>query len=166
VPFEKSNFKIKFQEMEKVQFKIEVNAPAEKVYKAMLGLENKSTYEHWTLAFNPTSTYEGSWEKGSKIYFIGTDENGKKGGMVSEVAENQPAEFVSIRHYGFLDGEKEITSGEEVEKWTGGFENYFYKENSGITTVTVELDVVPDYLDFFHNTYPKALEKLKEITEK
>ena len=78
--------------MQKLQFKKEINASAQKVYEVMLGLNDKSTYEYWTSAFNPTSTYEGSWEKGSKIHFVGTDENGKKGGMVSEVAENKPAE--------------------------------------------------------------------------
>lgn len=152
--------------MKKLQFRTIINAPAKKVYETMLGLKDKSTYEHWTSAFNPTSTFEGTWKKGSKIYFIGTDENGKKGGMVSEVAENKPAEFVSIRHYGFLDGDTEITSGEVVEKWAGGLENYSYEENQGITTVKVDIDVMEEYLDYFNNTYPKAMEKLKAIAEK
>ena len=68
-----------------------------KVYETMLGLNNKSTYEYWTAEFNPTSTYEGNWEKGSKILFVGVDENGKKGGMVSEIEEHKPASFISIR---------------------------------------------------------------------
>ncbi|WP_343697197.1 SRPBCC domain-containing protein [Flavobacterium sp.] len=152
--------------MEKLQFKTEINATAQKVYEVMLGLKDKKNYEYWTAIFNPTSTYEGSWEKGSKIYFVGLDENGKKGGMVSEIVENQPAKFVSIRHYGFLDGDTEVTTGEQVEKWTGGHENYSYQENNGITTVTVDLDTVDEYLDYFKNTYPKALNKLKEISER
>lgn len=151
--------------MEKLQFNKEINATARQVYETMLGLQYKSTYEYWTSAFNPTSTYEGSWEKGSKILFTGQDENGKKGGMVSEVEEQQPAKFVSIRHYGFLDGDTEITTGEQVEKWAGGHENYSFEENNGITTVTVDMDTVEEYLEYFRNTYPAALEKLKEICE-
>jgi hypothetical protein len=151
--------------MKTLQFKIEINATAQKVYDAMLGLTNKSTYEYWVSVFNPTSTYEGSWEKGSKIYFVGVDENGKKGGMVSLIEANQPATFVSIKHYGFLDGEVEITTGELVEKWTGGHENYTFQEQEGKTILTVDLDTVEDYEDFFNTTYPKALEKLKEISE-
>jgi hypothetical protein len=116
--------------------------------------------------FNPTSTYEGSWEKGSKIHFVGMDENGKKGGMVSEIEEHQPAQFVSIRHYGFLDGDIEITTGEQVEKWAGGHENYSYHEDNGVTTVTVDLDTVDEYLDYFESTYPAALDKLKEMLER
>jgi hypothetical protein len=151
--------------MKTLQFKIEINATAQKVYDAMLGLTNKSSYEYWVSVFNPTSTYEGSWEKGSKIYFVGVDENGKKGGMVSLIEANQPATFVSIKHYGFLDGEVEITTGELVEKWTGGHENYTFQEQEGKTILTVDLDTVEDYEDFFNTTYPKALEKLKEISE-
>lgn len=151
--------------MQKLQFKKEIKASAQKVYETMLGLKTKSTYEYWTAAFNPTSTYEGNWEKGSKILFVGEDENGKKGGMVSEIVEHKPASFVSIRHYGFLDGDTEITTGEQVEQWAGGHENYNFQENNGITTVTVDMDSIDDYLDYFNNTYPKALDKLKEISE-
>ena len=86
--------------------------------------------------------------------------------MISEIAENIPSEFVSIKHNGILDGENEITSGEQVEQWAGGHENYRFQENNGVTTVTVEMDTVDDYLDYFNNTYPKALDKLKEISEK
>src|SRR6478752_649469 len=146
--------------MQKLQFKKEVNASALEVYETMLGLKDKATYEYWTATFNPTSTYEGSWNKGSKILFVGVDENGQKGGMVSEIAENKPANFVSIRHYGFLDGDKEVTTGEQVEKWTGGHENYSFQENNGITTVTVDMDTIDEYLDYIKTTYPKALDKL------
>lgn len=151
--------------MKKLQFKIEINATAQKVYETMLGLKDKSTYEYWTSAFNPTSTYEGTWEKDSKILFAGVDENGKKGGMVSKIVENQPARFVSILHYGFLDGDKEVTTGEQVEKLGDGHENYTFLESNGRTTLTVDLDSMDDYLDYFNETFPKALEKIKEISE-
>lgn len=150
----------------RVQFKTEIKAPAEKVYRTMLGLDDKTTYEHWTSLFHPGSTFEGTWEKGSKILFIGTDENGKKGGMIAEIVENNPNKFVSIRSTGILDGDKEITSGEQVEQWTGGLENYTFEENNGITILTVDIDVVESYADYFNQNYPKALQKLKEVCEK
>lgn len=151
--------------MKKLQFQKEINAPAQKVYETMLGLKDKSTYESWVSAFNPTSTFEGSWDKGSKISFVGVDENGKRGGMLSEIEAHEPAQFVSIKHYGFIDGDTEVTTGEQVEKWAGGHENYSYEEHNGITTVTVEMDTIEDYVDYFQNTYPKALDKLKEVVE-
>ena len=151
--------------MIKLQFKISINAPLDKTFDYMLGLSSKSTYEHWTALFNPTSTYEGSWDKGSKILFVGVDEKGDKGGMVSKIVENIPNQFVSIQHYGLVKAGKEITEGPEVEKWANGFENYTFGENSGTSTVTVDIDAIEDFVDYMNNAYPKALEKLKEICE-
>lgn len=152
--------------MKKLQFKIHINAPANKIYDYMLGIHSKTTYEQWTALFNPTSTYEGNWGKGEKILFIGVDENGEKGGMVSKIVENIPNQFVSIQHYGLLQADKEITAGPEVEKWANGFENYTFEENNGSTTVTVDLDTVADFIDYMNESYPKALQTLKELCEK
>jgi hypothetical protein len=161
--------------MKKLQFKVSINAPVARVYNFMLGTDSKSTYEQWTSVFNPTSTYEGSWDKGNKMLFVGVDEKGEKGGMVSKIAENIPNKFVSIQHYGLLKAGKEITEGPDVEKWANGFENYTFEGGNarpddpvggGITTVTVDLDTTEDFLDFMNQTYPKALDKLKELCEK
>jgi len=151
--------------MKTLQFKISINAPVAKVYDLMLGINSKSTYEHWTAMFNPTSTYEGNWDKGNKMLFIGVDEKGEKGGMVSKIAENIPNQFVSIQHYGLLQADKEIIEGPEVEQWANGFENYTFEENNGTTTVTVDLDTTEDFVDYMNESYPKALEKLKELCE-
>ena len=152
--------------MKQLQFKISINASVTKIYDFMLGISSKSTYEQWTSLFNPTSTYDGNWEKGSKILFLGVNEKGEKGGMVSRIAENIPNRFVSIQHYGLLKADKEITEGPEVEKWANGFENYSFEENNGITTLTVDLDTTEDFIDYMNETYPKALDKLKELCEK
>ncbi|RUT68356.1 SRPBCC domain-containing protein [Flavobacterium cupreum] len=152
--------------MKKLQFKISINAPVTTVYDRMLGITNKSTYEQWTALFNPTSTYEGTWDKGNKILFIGVDEKGEKGGMVSRIVENIPNQFVSIQHYGLLKADKEITEGPEVEKWANGFENYTFEDNNKSTEVTVDLDTTEDFVDYMNHTYPNALDKLKEICEK
>ena len=152
--------------MKRLQFKVCIHAPVTRVYDFMLGTSSKSTYEQWTSLFNPTSTYEGSWNKGNKILFIGVDEKGEKGGMVSKINENIPNQFVSIQHYGLVKADKEITEGPEVEKWANGFENYSFEENNGTTTVTVDLDTTEDFLDYMNQTYPKALDRLKELCEK
>jgi hypothetical protein len=94
--------------MERLQFSIKINASPDKVYEIMLGLKDKSHYEKWTAAFNPTSSYEGTWGKGTKIFFIGIDEDGHKGGMVAMVEEHVPANFVSLKHIGILAGDVEI----------------------------------------------------------
>jgi hypothetical protein len=149
----------------KLHFSISIQSPVAVVYDKMLGLTDLSNYENWTALFNPTSTYEGNWEKGSKILFIGVDENGAKGGMVSIIAENKPQEFVSIQHKGLYQNGKEVMEGPEVEKWANGFENYSFKEENGITQVQVELDSNEDFAEYMNETYPLALGKLKEICE-
>ncbi|MEQ9377978.1 MAG: SRPBCC domain-containing protein [Imperialibacter sp.] len=156
--------------MKKLQFKKDIKAPAARVYNVMLGIDNIKTYQEWTAAFNPTSTYEGdpfegSWSKGSKVLFVGQDENGKRGGMVSEIVENKPSEFVSIRHYGLIDGDKEITTGPAVEKWAGSLENYSFQEKNGITSLVIDIDVAEEYIDMFSTMWPAALDKLKEMVE-
>ncbi len=151
--------------MIKIQYTISIHAAASKIYDTMLGISNKSTYEEWTYIFNPTSTYEGSWDKGSKILFIGVDEKGEKGGMVSRIVENNLNQFVSVQHYGLVKGESEITEGPEVEKWANGFENYTFEEINGTTTVTVDLDTTEDFTGYMNETYPAALKKLKEMCE-
>lgn len=147
--------------MKKSNYKIDINAPVSKVYETMIG---KETYKQWTAEFNPTSDFEGSWNKGDKIYFTGEHE-GKKGGMIAEVAENIPNKFISIRHVGMLEGENEITSGPQVEEWAGALENYSFEENNGTTTISIDVDTNEEYLDYFDTTWPKALQKLKEISE-
>jgi len=137
-----------------------------RVFDFMLGTTHKSTYEQWTALFNPTSTYEGSWEKGSTILFIGVDEKGEKGGMVSRIADIIPNQFVSIQHYGLVTGNQEITEGPDVEKWANGYENYTFEQSNGATTVTVDLDTTEDFVEYMNENYPQALDKLKEICEK
>lgn len=143
-------------------YHIDIHAPASKVFHIML---DKETYKLWTAEFNPTSDYEGGWNKGDKIYFTGQDEQGKRGGMVAKILENIPNEFISICHYGILDGDIEILEGPAVESWAGGTENYHFKELNGITTVTIKVDTNDEYLSYFDETWPKALSKLKEICE-
>ena len=152
--------------MKKLQFTVSIDAPVSKIYDFMLGINSKSTYEAWTSMFNPTSTYEGSWEKGTKVLFVGVDEKGEKGGMVSRIGENIPNQFVSIQHYGLFKAGQEILEGPDVEKWANGYENYTFNEHNGTTTVTVDLDTTDDFVSYMEETYPKALAKLKELCEK
>lgn len=149
--------------MVKMHFEVSINVPVDKVYKIMLDAE---TYKSWTAEFNPSSYYKGSWDKGSKILFVGVDQDGKEGGMVATIKENIPNEFISIQHLGILDGEKEITSGPEVDGWAGALENYTFKDVGGKTIVEVDVDTNQQFKSYFEDTWPKALNKLKSICEK
>lgn len=149
--------------MDKLQFEIEIDAPVEKVYQVML---DKPTYEEWTSAFSPGSTFEGSWEEGSKILFVGFDENGQKGGMVSRIEKNIPNEFLSIEHLGVIAHGKEDLESPEVLDWAGAHENYTFVEKGDNTLLKIDLDSNEEFASYFEGTWPKALDILKEICEK
>lgn len=149
--------------MKKLHYSIKINATAEKVWHTML---DKATYREWTKAFSPGGYYKGSWEKGSKIVFIGPDpETGKEGGMVSQVVENKPYEFISIQHLGIVKDGVEDTTSEEARKWTPAFESYSFKEEGGVTEVLVDMDSAEEMAEEFSQMWPKALQRLKEIAE-
>jgi uncharacterized protein YndB with AHSA1/START domain len=157
----------KAESPEKLHYEIVIGEKPEKVYTDMLA---DKTYREWTKIFNATSRFEGSWEKGSKIVFLGNDEQGNEGGMVSRIKENIPSRFVSIEHVGIIEDGKEITSGPKVAPWIGALENYTFTEQNGNTLLTVDLEVNTGGMDeqmvaYFADAWPKALNKLKEICE-
>lgn len=151
--------------MNDIHFSVIIDAPREKVWNAMLG---DVTYREWTKPFNPAGSYfEGTWEKGSKIKFLGVNpETGREeGGMYAEIAENRPYEFVSIKHLGEIKADgTEMPSPES----TGfSFENYTLNDLQGKTEVVVDCTGIPgEYLEMLSAAWPQALEKLKEISEK
>jgi uncharacterized protein YndB with AHSA1/START domain len=150
------------QALTKLHFEITIDASTEHVYKTMI---DEKQYGEWTAEFNPGSSYKGSWEKGSKILFIGIDENGAAGGMVSRIKENIPHKFISIEHIGVLNNNQEITSGEIAETWAGALENYTFTEANGKTLLSIDMDSSEEFKDYFNEAWPKALKKLKEICE-
>ncbi|KND47000.1 MAG: 2-oxoglutarate dehydrogenase complex, dehydrogenase component [Parcubacteria bacterium C7867-004] len=144
-------------------YSIHINAPKEKVWNTML---DQGTYREWTSVFGEGGRFEGSWDQGSKILFVGTDpESGKDGGMVSRIKENRAYEFISIEHLGIMKDGVEDTTSEEAKKFAPAYENYTFSEKEGGTELSVDVDVAEEFADFFTETWPKGLAKLKELSE-
>ena len=149
--------------MEKLQFKIDINAQKEKVWDTML---EDRTYRIWTEEFTPGSHYIGSWEEGSKILFLGPANDGKLGGMVSRIKENKLHKFISIEHLGeVLDGIEDTTS-DRVKIWAGALENYTFIDKDDKTELVVDMVINEEFKEMFEGLWPKALQKLKSICEK
>jgi len=148
--------------VEKLTYTTVINAPREKVWNTML---EKDTYQEWTAPFHEGSTFDGNWEEGSEMKFIGPSEDGSVSGMYAVIAANRPYEFISIKHLGeFKDGERTpwpIAEGQEE-----GYENYTFKDTDTGTEVLVELTVPAEWKDMFDDMWPRALAKLKEIAER
>ncbi|HEX2846924.1 MAG TPA: SRPBCC domain-containing protein [Chitinophagaceae bacterium] len=149
--------------MEKLHFNVSIKAPAAKVFHTVT---DDKLYREWTAEFNPTSSFEGSWDKGAKIRFVGISENGKREGMVANIVENIPNKQISIKHLGLVSDDKEITEGPLVDGWANAMEEYFLEERNGMTTFKVAVDCKEDFKDYFEKTWPKALNKLKEVAER
>jgi hypothetical protein len=149
--------------MQKLNFSIVINASKEKVWNTML--EDK-TYRIWTEIFSKGSHFIGDWSKGSKILFLGPNENGEMGGMVSRIKENKLYEYISIEHLGVVENGKEDTTSDAVKQWAGSLENYTFKNKDGKTELLVDMDINDEYKEMFEGMWPNALLKLKEISEK
>lgn len=147
--------------MKTQHFDVFINAPRQHVWTTML---QPASYEQWTAAFCEGSRFEGSWDQGSKIRFLGP-EGPEGGGMVAEIAEHRPGEFVSIRHLGVIQDGVEDTTSEAIKAWAPCYENYTFIDEAGGTRLKVDSDVFGDHEAFMAETWPRALARLKAVCE-
>jgi hypothetical protein len=120
------------------------------------------TYREWTAEFMPGSYAETDWKEGSKALFLGPGRNG----MVSRIAKSNPYEYLSIDHLGIIKDGVEDTTSEETKKWSGAHENYTLRQSGNGTELNIDMDSIDEYRDYFSKTWPKALEKVKELSER
>jgi uncharacterized protein YndB with AHSA1/START domain len=149
--------------MGKVHFEFSILAKPDRVYQTML---DPMHWKEWTAAFNPDSSFQGSWEKGSGMLFLGTGSDGKIGGMVSRIREHIPNRFISIEHLGVYENGQEVLTGKKAEEWAGALENYSFINRGDYTILRIDMDSNKEFSNYFKETWPKAVEKLKKIIEK
>lgn len=145
--------------MIKLEFKININAPRQKVWETMLG---KETYKEWTGVSWPSSYYEGEWEKGNNIRFISPDGSGK----LAQLIEHNPFALSVAKHVAVLNpGGTEDRESETAKGWIGTKESYTFTESKDVTELKVRLR---PYLTGRRclKTWPTALKKLKEMCER
>jgi hypothetical protein len=115
------------------------------------------SYPKWTAVFAEGSQVETDWKKGSRAIFG----DGKGNGMLAVIHENIPYQYLSIKHIG------EIKDGEEtLHNWGESFENYTLNEKEGQTELLIDMDIIKEWIEYFKETWPKALVKVKEIAER
>lgn len=144
--------------MEKLEYQITIDAPREKVWDI---LWNDATYPVWTRAFSENSRVETDWQEGSKVLFLG----GENEGMISSIAANIPNEFMSFKHLGAMKDGVEDYDSEQTKQWAGSFENYTLKTVDGKTELAVDLEVTEQDKAYFLKIWPEAMDKIKELSE-
>lgn len=146
--------------MEKMNFSIDINAPKEKVWNV---LWDDDSYRKWTSPFAEGSFAKtDNWKEGSKVLFLSPGGDG----MVSKVASNRKNEFMSFEHLGVVKKGIEDTESDEVKGWAGAMENYRLIDENGKTKLAVDMDSTDEFKEYFLKTWPVALEKVKELSEK
>ena len=120
------------------------------------------TYNAWTQAFSPGSTFEGTWKQGSRMKFI----DPCKGGTVVVFEEFNEDRCV-MKHVAVLDKDhNEVTGDDAAQKWIGSLETYTFTEENGVTTLTIEIETHEDFTQMFEDMWPSALKTLKELCER
>lgn len=149
--------------MEKLQFETTIQASREEIWDA---ITNDAKYRVWCSEFYPGSFFKGGWNEGDKIQFLGPDEEGTFSGMASEIAKNIYPEYISIRHIGVVSNGKEDTTSDSAKKWAGYYENYtLQKVTEQTTKFIVDMETSEEWAPMFAEMWPKALQKLKALSE-
>jgi uncharacterized protein YndB with AHSA1/START domain len=149
--------------MKKIIEKITISASKEAIWST---ITDRNKYQLWTEAFTKGSYFEGGWNKGDSIRFLAANKDGGLDGMISEIAENELYKFISIRHLGYIYNGVEDTTSDEIKSWAPSYENYSIREIDGKTCeFTLEMDATDDFYEMFLKLWPKALIKIKEISE-
>ncbi|MGB0176236.1 MAG: SRPBCC family protein [Owenweeksia sp.] len=143
---------------EKLNFSITIEASREKVWDVLLSDE---TYPIWAAIFMEGSYAKTDWSEGSKVQFLTPDGDG----MASRIQKHIPNDTLIIEHLGVVKNGRDIYDSKEAQEWNGTLEIYRVKQQNGRTLLKIEQDILEEYLDYFNDTWPKALEKVKELAE-
>lgn len=144
--------------MTTLDFKIEINAPKEKVWNV---LWKEETYTQWTAVFCEGSYAVSDWQAGSKIQFLSPNGDG----MNSIIYNKIDNEYMAFKHLSEIKNFKEIPIDNTTQEWTGAMETYRLTENNGLTVLEAKMDSVEKYVDYFKTTLPKALDLVKKLSE-
>jgi hypothetical protein len=144
--------------MENLRLSVDVDAPAQHVWNVMLDLD---TYREWTGSFHEGSTYEGGWNAGDDIRFVGPNDNGTVNGLFGTIVANRLYEFVSVRYLGEIENSVENREGPAV----GMHESYSFSETDGVTTLVVEIELPDEWADDMRSMWSEAMVTIKRLAE-
>ncbi|HEX9600003.1 MAG TPA: SRPBCC domain-containing protein [Mariniflexile sp.] len=145
--------------LQKINFKITIHAPKETVWSVLWG---DTSYRKWTSVFSEGSHAVSNWQEGSKVLFL--DGNGS--GMFSKIYKNIPNTFMGFEHLGIVKDGVEQPLDEKTKAWAGAKEDYSLTEKNEVTHLEVSMDSDNEFENYFKNTFPKALEIVKQLSEK
>jgi hypothetical protein len=144
--------------MKRLEFTIEINASKEKIWKI---LWEDATYRDWVSVFCEGTYVKTNWNEGDSVHFLTPD--GK--GMNSIIEKKIEHQYIAFKHISELENFEPQPVDEAASEWSGGMETYELIENDSSVTVKVLMDTLEKYIEYFETTFPKALERVKELSE-
>lgn len=145
--------------MKTLNFKIEINAPKEKIWTLMW---EDAGYRKWASVFGEGTYAVSDWKEGSSIQFLMPE----GAGMNSVIEKKIENEFIAFKHLGMVKNFEVMPPDETSKEWEGAMETYRLTKANGNTILEVTLDTTDKYVDYFNTTFVKALAILKELSEK
>lgn len=142
--------------MKEMQFEIVIRAPREKIWAT---LWQDRTFREWADLIDAGTYMVGDLKEGNTVQFISAEGYG----VTSLVSALIPDEYVLFKHQ--ADTQHEGSNSRD-DQWTGGRESYTLMDDDGATTLTMSFDVPVELEKAMSESYPKALQKVKELSEK
>ncbi|APA00938.1 SRPBCC family protein [Flavobacterium commune] len=144
--------------METLTFKVEIQAPREKVWSV---LWEDASYRKWATVFCEGTYAISDWTEGSIIQFL--TPNGE--GMYSVIEEKIENEYMAFKHLSMMKNFEVLPVDAANQEWVGATESYRLTSSDGITVLKATVDTVDKYVDYFNTTFLKALMIIKELSE-
>lgn len=143
--------------MIEIQFSIEINASKERVWAT---LWEDASFRDWANIIDEGTYMKGIIKEGNETQFISSVSGY---GVKSLIEKLNPNEFVLFKH---IVDTKESGQQEREKEWTGGTESYSLTEKNGVTTLIIKTDVPQEQEETFNVRFPRALKRIKTLTEK
>lgn len=156
----KTNLRNYLYGIKKLVFDLSIQATPEQLWHT---LWHAPSYTQWTEPFCAGTHYIGDVKQvGSRVHFLSPSGEG----MYSDILFYKESELLIIKHIGMLKDKLELPMDEATEKWTGCFETYKVTRTAENTSLLrVEVDTVPEYIEYMNTTFTTALQKLKTMAE-
>lgn len=139
----------------RLHFSVNIKASKSVIWNT---LWEDSSYRDWASIFSEGShAVTDNWKEGSKVQFLSPD----KSGIYSIIEKHIPNEIIIFKHIGIVKDGEELPIDAETKKWSGTAEVYTLIEGINNNTLTIEIDVLEEHLNFMKKTFPKALDKIK-----
>lgn len=141
--------------MKKMVFKIKITSTKEKIWNSIWQDKN---LRDWSSIIDLGTYMKGVLKESSTVQFI----SGGGYGVTSYIKKLIPNEYIHLIH---KSDTQDLGKNIREDQWTGGNESYRLIENNDHIILELKLDVPEELQSIMANRYPKALSRIKELSE-